>query len=84
MKIKSLVMKVYDWVRAHDWIPDREYYTYKMIRHVTDNSGWWILGFAIVGAVILFSITASLGWFIGGGIVIAIVVWLLLHLGGFA
>ncbi len=82
--MKSLIMRVYDFIRAHDWLPDREYYTYKMRRHVKDNAGWWILGFAIAGGITLFALTDSILWLVGGGLVTAIVVWLLLHLGHYA
>lgn len=80
----KIIMWVYDWLRDHDWIKGSEYYTYMMRRHVTDNAGWWIFGFAIAGGVTLLAFTGSLGWFVVGGLVTAIVVWLLLHLGKFA
>lgn len=82
--MNKMVIKIYDWIRDHDWIKGREYYTYMMRRHVTDNAGWWILGFGIAGGVTLLALTGSLSWFVVGGLVTAVVVWLLLHLGFYA
>lgn len=78
----KIIMWLYDGLRAIDLIADREYYTYKMRRNLKDNAWWWVLGFAL-GVMILLFFVSSIGWMWFGGVVTAIAVWLLLHLGGF-
>ena len=78
----KIIMVVYDWIRAHDPIPDREYYTWKMRRNLEKNALWWVLGFA-VGVMILLLVLSPWQWAIAGSLLTAVGVWLLLHLGGF-